>query len=93
MLEREPALTIGTVTGAIAAVIALLVAYGVDVSEEQQNAILAFIPPLFAIIVAASAIIRGFVFAPRTVERLEGEAYVEGESNRPLTPAGSPPAG
>lgn len=40
MKTREPALTIGTATAVVAAVIALLVAFGLDLSTEQQTAIL-----------------------------------------------------
>jgi ABC-type spermidine/putrescine transport system permease subunit I len=42
-MNTEPAVTIGAVTTLIAAAIALLVAFGVDITEDQTKAILAFV--------------------------------------------------
>ena len=50
-MKREPAITVGTVSAAVAAVLTLLVAFGLDITEEQQTAILgvvATIGPLVA---------------------------------------------
>lgn len=50
-MKREPAITVGTISAAVAAILALLVAFGLDVTEEQQTAILgvvAAIGPLVA---------------------------------------------
>ena len=43
LTEREPAVVIGTVTAAVAAVLALLIAFGVDLTQDQQVAILGVI--------------------------------------------------
>ncbi len=92
-MAREPALTAGTLSAFVAALIALAIAFGLEITQEQQNAILGLIPILFGVIIAVSAIIRGLVFSPKTVQRLELEAYGEGMTNTPLSPAGSPPSG
>lgn len=83
----------GTISALVASGLALLVAFGIDVDDDQRNAIIGLIPPLFAAIVGASAIIRGVVYSPKTVARLEGEAYAEGASGDPLTLAATPPSG
>lgn len=53
-MNREPALTVGTVTAAVTAVLALLVAFGLDLTDDQRNAILgvvAVLAPLVATVV------------------------------------------
>ena len=42
-MNTEPAVTIGAITTLIAAALALLVSFGVDVTADQQTAILAFV--------------------------------------------------
>ncbi len=39
-MKREPAITVGTISAAGAAILTLLVAFGLDITEEQQTAIL-----------------------------------------------------
>ena len=43
LAQREPAVLIGTVTAAVSSVLALLVAFGVDLSQSQQVAVLGVI--------------------------------------------------
>jgi hypothetical protein len=50
-----------------------LVAFGLDISEEQRNAVIGVIPPLFGAIMAVSAIIRQFVYSPNTVDTIVEE--------------------
>lgn len=47
-MNREPVMTAGTLAGLVAGVIALLIAFGVGVTPEQQKSILDFIPAVFA---------------------------------------------
>lgn len=42
-MKNEPALTVGTITAAVAAVLSLLVAFGLHLSDDQQKAILAVV--------------------------------------------------
>lgn len=39
-MEREPVITSATITGAVAAVLALVVAFGLSITSEQETAIL-----------------------------------------------------
>ena len=49
-MRKEPAITVGTVSAAVAAVLTLLVAFGIDVTEEQQTAILGVVAALGPIV-------------------------------------------
>ena len=69
-MKTEPAAIVGTVTAVVAAIIALLVAFGLDISQDKQVAILGVVTVVTPLI--ASLVIRGKVFAPATVERIEG---------------------
>jgi ABC-type spermidine/putrescine transport system permease subunit I len=51
LMKNEPAITVAGITAAVAALIGLLVAFGVSLSDDQQKAILgavAVIAPLVA---------------------------------------------
>ncbi len=77
-MDREPALIIGLVT----AIIALAVAFGAPVTQQQQEAIIGAVIALIPVILA----IRQSVFAPATVARLEAEAAATGYVSKELTP-------
>ena len=64
----EPLVTTGTITAAVTAVIALIVAFGLPVSDDQQAAILGIVGVAAPLIVAFIG--RSKVFSPRTVARL-----------------------
>lgn len=67
-MNKEPAAIISAVTAAVTAVLALLVAFGLELTGDQQAAILgvaAVVAPLVAGLVTRSA-----VFSPASVERL-----------------------
>jgi hypothetical protein len=51
-MTNEPAVTIGAITTAVAAVIALVVAFGVEITEDQSIAILAAIATIGPIVAA-----------------------------------------
>lgn len=74
--KREPAVIIGLVVGFVTTVIALVVAFGVDLSTEQQGAILAVVAALAALVQAF--LTRGVVFAPASVARIEDQAVATG---------------
>lgn len=58
-MKNEPAITIGGISAAVGAVIALCVAFGVPLTEDQQIAILGVVAALGPII--AAVITRRFV--------------------------------
>lgn len=67
-MDREPAVIIGLVTAAIEALIALVVAFGVELTGEQVAAIMGFVAAAGAVI--AALLTRRRVYAPATVAKL-----------------------
>lgn len=51
-MEREPVLTIGTITAVVTAVVGLLVSFGVTISDTQQAAVLGCVAVLAPLLVA-----------------------------------------
>ena len=82
-MEKEPARIIGAITGAATAIIALLVAFGLDLTQEQQAAILGVVAVVAPVV--AGVVIRQHVYPPATVDRIEARAveqgYVEGRTD------------
>lgn len=66
--SAEPALKIGLVTAAAGAVLTLLVAFGVHLSQAQSEAIMGAIVTISPIVCAL--LIRRKVYAPATVARM-----------------------
>ncbi|MEV4271919.1 hypothetical protein [Micromonospora aurantiaca (nom. illeg.)] len=66
--STEPLFTVGTITAAVTAVLALLVAFGLDLSDGQKQAILGAVAVAAPFIVAAWG--RRRVYAPATVAKL-----------------------
>lgn len=69
---KEPLLTVGTVTAAGSAVLALVVAFGLHLSDAQTGAILTVLTVAAPFLVAVIG--RSRVFAPRTVRAMVGRA-------------------
>jgi multidrug resistance efflux pump len=89
-MKTEPAQIIGWLTGLAAAVIALLVAFGLDMDQTQQAAILGVVAVVAPII--AGLIIRFNVYAPATVERIADKQYEAGVPPTEPQPDVPPPA-
>ena len=87
-LNKEAAVILTALVGAISAVIGLLVAFGIDVSDSQQTAIVATVISFSTLIVLVGPVIRTFVFSKQTTQLLVNEAAVTGDTN-----IGSPPKG
>ncbi|RGC68412.1 hypothetical protein C5N14_13580 [Micromonospora sp. MW-13] len=64
----EPLFTVGGITAAVTAVLALLLAFGLPLSDAQQTAILGLVAVLAPLVVAAIA--RGRVYSPATVRAM-----------------------
>lgn len=59
-MSNEPVLAAGSIAGLVGAVLTLLVAFGVHVTEDQQKAILAvvvLVVPIVAAIIARSKVV------------------------------------
>ncbi len=63
-MSTEPARLIATITGGVAALIALLVAFGIDLTEDQKTAILGAVAVAAPIV--AGFVIRSQVVSPNT---------------------------
>lgn len=63
-MYKEPAWTIGAISTAVAGVLALLIAFGVPLTDAQQAAILGVIAGVAPLITAL--VIRGKVYSPST---------------------------
>jgi hypothetical protein len=76
-MRREPLLSVATLTGAATAIIALLVAFGVDFTDDQQAAIL-------GVVAVAAPLVVGFAARSRVtpVERTPRPTHGLGSGNR-----------
>ena len=83
--QEEPANLVGTITAAVTAGIALLVAYGFDISTEQQVAILGVVAVIAPVI--AGIITRSKVYSPASAQRVANEAAVTGDATIAPPPA------
>lgn len=83
--KTEPAAMVASMTAAATAILALLVAYGFDVSPEQQAAILGVVAVVAPVV--AGLIIRSKVYSPATTQKLANEAAVTGDATIAGPPA------
>ena len=72
----EPVLSAGTITAAVTAVLTLLIAYAIPISDGQQSAILGVIAVIAPIVVGIWG--RAKAYAPATVARLLNQRRAEG---------------
>lgn len=66
--STEPLFTVGTVTAVAAAVLALVAAFGLDLSEDQKTAVLGVVAVAAPFVVAWLG--RRRVYSPATVAKL-----------------------
>lgn len=80
-MNNEPLITVASVTAGVAALIAVLIAFGVPLTPDQQTAILGFVAVAAPVIVAWIA--RRFVSPTSSVvaQRLPGGDVVAGEAS------------
>jgi len=70
-MQKEPLVAVGAATSLVAAVIAVLVAFGVPMTGAQTEAILALVAVAGPIVLAALA--RSRVYSPASVEAIRAE--------------------
>lgn len=85
VMAKEPSAIIGAVSAAVSAILALLVAFGLDLSPDQQSAILTVIATVGSLVVGFT--VRGQVYSPNAVERITREAAATGHAEVPPPPA------
>ena len=83
--NTEPATLTGTITSGVAAIITLLVAFGLELSEEQTVAIMGVVAVAAPII--QGIVTRGQVYAPSTVQRIANHAVDTGDATIDPPPA------
>lgn len=66
--QNEPAQIVAYLTSAVTAILALLVAYGFDIDQDQQSAILGVVAVIAPVV--AGLLIRGQVYSPNTVKEI-----------------------
>lgn len=75
MLREEPARLTASIVAAVGAVLALLVAFGVPVTDTQQSAILSVATIVLPLL--TGFVIREQVYAPATVKKIAVDAKVD----------------
>lgn len=86
MFQKEPALLIGGISSLVFAVGAALVAFGVDFSEDQQNAIAGAAAAAVTFIWIVAGFIRQSVYSPHSTQQLVDTAKEAGATNSPAPP-------
>lgn len=68
-LSTEPVITLTAIYGVVGALLALLIAFGINIDPDKRDAILGVIGVVFPIVAALH--IRSIVFSPHTVNKIE----------------------
>lgn len=76
VLSKEPAAFVGVLTSIASSVIALLVAFGADITPEQRIALLGAVATLAPVL--SAILIRARVYAPETVDRIDDASWHDG---------------
>ena len=92
-MKSEPALMVTSATAIVLAVVGLLVAFGVNVSDEQQDALLALVAALVPILPLVGLVIRQFVTPEYKAKQREAQAKIDGrrDAYSAYTPIGGKP--
>ena len=69
LMDVEPVL----VSNLVAAAIAVAVAFGAPITQEQQQAVLGLVAVIVAIFFGGAVVARNRVYSPRTMRRIVGE--------------------
>ena len=81
-MNKEPAAIVGSATAIVSAILVFLKAFGVNITDDQQEAIrglVAVVAPLIA-----ALIIRSFVVSPETAQTKVDEGYASGQVGGPV---------
>ncbi len=77
-MNREPAVITAAITGLVTAIVGLLVAFNIDVSDAQRDAIVTTIATFSTVIVLVGPLIRNLVYSPDSAKRIQNRAYNAG---------------
>ncbi len=67
-MNKEPAAVVGLIVGIVSAVLVFLKSFGVDISQDQQEAIRGLVAVIAPIV--AGFVIRQFVFSPNSASNI-----------------------
>ena len=82
-MKSEPAVITNGVVALVTAALALITAFGVELTQDQSAAVLGFVAVLVAV---AGPIIRQFVFSQETTQKLVNKAEEAGIKDSPAPP-------
>jgi argininosuccinate lyase len=82
-MTKEPAVIISTLTAFLTAAIGFCLAFGLDISEEQQDAVIKMVAAMVTTIAVLGPVIRQFVFSPKTTQQLVNKAEEAGIKDAP----------
>jgi len=93
MLNREPAVIIAAIVAFFTAAVGLGAAFGLDVSDQQRQAIIGVVAPTVGIILLIGPVIRQFVTPIAKADAVEAKAYNQGlnDATGTVTPSVVPP--
>lgn len=89
-MNKEPLITVGSITAIVAALLVFLKAMGVNITDDQQEAIRNLVAVLAPITLALVA--RQFVYSPASVEKIADKQYAAGVPPTTPQPDVPPPA-
>ena len=69
---KEPAVIIGAIIALVSSLLALVTAFGLDLTQEQTGAAMAFVGAVLALVQGLTT--RQQVYAPATVDELQANA-------------------
>ena len=75
-MTREPAVYISTITAFLTAIIGLAVAFGANITDQQQTAILGAVAAAVPIIALLGPVIRQFVTPAKRAQAKVDEAFL-----------------
>jgi len=78
-LQREPAVVVSTLVSFLTAVVGFGVAFGLDIDDDQQQAIIAVVAPSVAVIFAVGPLLRQFVWSPASVKEVRSASVKAGK--------------
>lgn len=81
-MNTEPAITIASLVALLGAVITLLVVFGIEVTDDQRDAIIAV--ATIGLPIVAGLVIRAKVVSPATDAERSRLAYLAGVNGDPL---------
>lgn len=86
MFRREPALIVSAIVAFLTETFGLAIAFGIDISDSQQKAIVGTVTAAATVIVLLGPIVRGLVYAPATVQKKVDEAANKGAAGEVQSP-------